>query len=263
MPRAVARIVQVPPNNITTEELSIARHISGVSDVRTTGNPELDVAITEMAVELNSRLAIGAMVMVCGSGGMVRTCETLTAGDQVESPACDATTIQLPGVKIYTPLPCVPQTSGVDEAYVTARPEVAIAATVKVVFGLNWNTPMFWLVPLLICGNEMVCVRVAMVILCEMLGAAAKAWFPACAATIVQTPGVRTVTALALMVQTLKVVDVNVTARPDEAVATTVRVDEGNATVPLPRAGKLIVCGVIPTPDGVSNTTVRSTGVAA
>src|SRR5437870_1510679 len=119
-------------------------------------------------------------------------------------------------------VPPLVHTAPVRDENVTASPDVAEAET---------PTGDCTMVAFATAPNVMLWLAFETVKLCCTGGAALNAAFPACAAWIVHVPGATSVMDAPLVppaVQTALVSDVNVTARPDDAVAETVTGDCNN-----------------------------------
>jgi hypothetical protein len=93
--------------------------------VKVTGNPELAVALTVNVVPTFCG-GIELKVMVCDCS-TVKLCETEVAALYVELPAWEAVRVHVPPASREAVLPETVQMLGVDEAKLTARPEVAVA----------------------------------------------------------------------------------------------------------------------------------------
>src|ERR1035437_1912891 len=144
--------------------------------------------------------------------------------------------VQVPLTTNVAVVPLTVQTLVVVEAKVTARQELAVAASVS-------GVPTVCVPGL---AKVMVCVVFAAaftVKLCEIGVAAAYVALPGCVAWIVQVPVVTNVAVVPLTVQTLVVVEANATVRPELAVA------ESVSCVPIvcvPGLLKVIACEVVP-----------------
>jgi hypothetical protein len=120
--------------------------------------------------------------------------------------------VQVPAAIPVTVVPEIVHTEDVVEVSVTARPEVTVAVTAPVAGRV------------ILDGTVKVIVwpPFPKVIFCITCGAALYVVFPDWLPKIVQMPAATPVTVPPLTVQTVGVVDVNVTARPEVAVALTV-----------------------------------------
>ena len=133
------------------------------------------------------------------------------------------TNVTVPALTVHTDV--------VSEAKVTVNPDDAVALTTNVPEP-NWRLSSD--------AKSIVCAAFATVKLWLTVGAAAYPLSPAWLAWIVQVPDATRVTVAPLTVQTAAVVDVNVTGRPDDAVAT---MENGAMpNVRLGSASKAMVC---------------------
>lgn len=139
--------------------------------------------------------------------------------------------MQVPVVTRVTVLPATVHTGVVVDVNTAARPEDAVADTAK--GALPSVLPVR-------AANVIVWAPLDTVNDCVTCAAALKLTLPVWFVAIVQVPSATMVTVEPEMVQTGVVVEVNVTARLDEAVADTVN---GAEPKPLPAsAAKVIVC---------------------
>ncbi len=136
-------------------------------------------------------------------------CRTGVAANQVLSPACVAVILQLPIALNVAVVPETSHTLWVDDVYVTARPEVAVAVSVK-------GVPTICvpgLEKVIVCGFPVT----AKVCVTEV--AAAQVVSPDCAAVILQLPVDAKVTIAPDTSHTPVVDEEYVTVRPEVAVA--------------------------------------------
>ena len=135
-------------------------------------------------------------------------------------PACVAWILQVPAATSVTVVPETVHTGAVCELKLTARPELAVAPTV------NGGVPSarFESAPKVMIWH--LCVTWKL----RLTGVAApQLVLPACVACIVQAPAATSVTVVPETVHTGVVCEVNLTARPELAVAPTVNGAELNS----------------------------------
>jgi hypothetical protein len=139
--------------------------------------------------------------------------------------------VQVPTVNMVAVVPETVQTAAVVDAKLTARPEEAVATSVKV------GTVSAWLGG---CAKVIVCEAMLTVKVCTTLVAALTFPLPAWLAVIEQVPTPAIVTVEPETVQTGVVVEVKLTARLEEAVAV---IPNGAAPkVTSLKGPKVIVC---------------------
>lgn len=192
--------VTVAPDIVQTPE----------SDAKVTASPDDAVALTVNGAVPTALFGRVANVIVWVAWVTVKAWSTAGATAYVLFPACVASIVQVPTLTSVTVEPDTVQTGRVEDEKVTARFEDAVAVNLtgvlpNGVFERAANV-MVW-----VCGVT--------VKLWSTGVAAAKPVLPACEAWIVQVPAVNSFTVPAATVHTGNVVEVKVTARPEDAVA--------------------------------------------
>ena len=145
-----------------------------------------------------------------------------------------ALTVQPPTATSVSVLPLTVQTLGVVEEKLTAKPELALAASA------GGAVPRVWLpgeVKVMVCAVSGAATTWKT---CDTVGAARYALLPAWLALMLQLPTATNVSVLPLTVHTLGVVEAKLTARPELALATS-----AGGMVPrvwLPGEAKVMVC---------------------
>ena len=173
---------------------------------------------------------------------------TGVAAAKTALPTWLAVTPQLPTPIRESTVPLTVHTAGVVELKTTTNPEVAVATRAE------GCAPRTWLpgeVKLMFCATR------ATTKVCIAAGAAAKFWSPPWLATTVQLPPASSDKLLPVTPQTLGVVEVKVTGRPEDAAAT--RAAGATLSTWLPGDAKEIDCAC----PRVLMANVTATGVAA
>ena len=144
--------------------------------------------------------------------------------------------MQVPTATSVSVVPLTVQVLGVVDAKLTAKPELAVAASA------GGAVPSVWLpgdVKVMVCAING---AAAIVKTRDTVAAAAKLLLPAWLASTMQVPTATSVSVVPLTVQVLGVVDARLTARPELALA-----DSGAGAVPrvwLPGEVKVMVCAI-------------------
>ena len=221
-----------------------AVHTSGVVVVNVTGNPLEAVAVAVTGLSASVVLPMVGNVMVWVTFLTVKLRLTALADRYTESPGCSARTVHLPAASSVIVPPSVPpavHTSGVVVVNVTGNPLEAVAVAVT---GLSASV----VVPM--AGNVIVLARLVTVKLRLTALADRYTESPGCSARTVHLPAASSVIvppSVPPAVHTSGVVVVNVTGRPDDAVALT---STGDSVISLPvSAGNVIVWATVRTVD--------------
>ena len=146
-------------------------------------------------------------------------------------PAWLATMVQVPAATSVSVVPLTVQVLGVVELKVTARPELALAASG------GGGVPRVWLPGE---AKVMVCDAFATVMTRDTVTAAAKMLLPAWLASMMQVPAATSVSVVPLAEQVLGVVEAKLTGRPELELATNAA--GALPSVWLPGEAKVMVC---------------------
>jgi hypothetical protein len=126
-PGWLAVIEHMPGSSTEKSVLPKGAQMERLFEVSVTGRPELAVAPMGKAKTPSILSLNGPKLIVWLTGSTVKLCVTVAAAAYVALPAWPATIMHVPPETIVTVLPATVQTSGVMEAKVTARPELAVA----------------------------------------------------------------------------------------------------------------------------------------
>ena len=251
LPAWLAVMLQVP----TLTRLSVVPltvQTAGVVDAKPTVNPELALADKAGGALPSTWLAGAAKVMLWLACDTAKLLLTAAAGAQVPLPAWLATTVQVPALTRLSVVPLTVQTTGVVDAKPTVNPELALADKAGGAMPSTWPPGA---VKLMVCVVR----GAAATLKLRVTGVAAlKLALPAWLAVIEQVPTATRLTVAPLTVQTDGELDAKLTAKPDEAVATSA--GTGVPRIWLAGAVKLMVCAY-----GAGGATAKATvtGVAA
>jgi hypothetical protein len=233
LPACEAWIVHVPADtNVAVVPLTVQMAV--VCGTNVTVKPEVAVA-TKVSGVPTVWVPGFANVIVCdfnAAAFTVKLCETGVAAMYVLLPACEAWIVHVPADTNVAVVPLTVQMAVVCGTNVTVKPEVAVATKVS-------GVPTVWVPGF---ANVIVCdlgAAAFTVKLCETGVAAAYVLLPACEAWIVHVPADTNVAVVPLTVQMLGVCGMNVTVKPEVAVATNV---SGVPTVCAPGFANAIVC---------------------
>ena len=232
LPGWLALRLQVPTAS-SVKLLPLTPQTLGVLDARLTGKPELALATSAGGAVPSVWLAGAAKLRVWLACNTAKLAETALAAAYTALPAWLAVTLQVPADTSVSALPLTPQTAGVAEARLTARPELAVAVKAAGALPRVWEAGT---AKLMDCGVGSTRIDTS------TGAAAAKSALPPWLATSVQVPAATSTRVLPLLLQTAGLLLAKLTARPELAVAT--RAAVGLPKVWLPGAVTPMVCAV-------------------